>query len=166
VGTTALAYGAVVNLAFGVVGYHDGLRVAHPDTYARLERAFSWVPTLAVKIRGEPALLEVRSFGSNVELQIVSPSAGVVDLRGEFLPNPALPAGSIVSLVVSGSEVRRVPLVQEDTTVPIELSGAGLHDVSIRFELIRLGHVRPPPPGSPGAGLGLVDARVTGWEPR
>jgi hypothetical protein len=166
VGATALAYGAVVNLAFGVVGYHDGLRVAHPDTYARLERAFSWVPTLAVKIRGEPALLEVRSFGSNVELQIVSPSAGVVDLRGEFLPNPALPAGSIVSLVVSGSEVRRVPLVQEDTTVPIELSGAGLHDVSIRFELIRLGHVRPPPPGSPGAGLGLVDARVTGWEPR
>ena len=166
VGATAVVYGAVVNLAFGVVGYHDGLRTAHPDTYARLERAFSWVPTLAVTIRGEPSLLEVRSFGSNVELQIVSPSAGVVDLRGEFLPNPVLPAGSIVSLVVSGSGVRRYPLDQEDTTVQIELGGAGLHDVSIRFELIRLGHVRPPPPGSPGAGLGLVDARVTGWEPR
>jgi hypothetical protein len=119
-----------------------------------------------VKIRDEPALLEVRNFGSNVELQIVSPSAGVVDLRGEFIPNPALPARSIVSLVVSGSDVRRFPLVERDTTVKVGLNGAGLHDVSIRFELIRLGAVAPPPPGSPGAGLGLVGARVTGWEPR
>ena len=166
VGVAALAYGAVVNLAFGVVGYHDGLRTAHPETYARLEHAFSWVPTLAVKARGEPAFLEVRSFGSNVELQIVSPSAGVVAVRGEFLPNPALPAGSIVALVASGSDVRRFPLVERDTTVKIGLDGSGLHDASIRFELTRFGHVSPPPPGSPGAGLGLVDARVTGWEPR
>ena len=166
VGAAALAYGAVVNLAFGLVGYHDGLRTAHPETYARLERAFSWIPTLAVKARGEPALLEVRSFGSNVELQIVSPSAGVVALRGEFLPNPALPAGSIVALVTSGSDVRRFPLVERDTTVRIGLGGSGLNDVSIRFELTRFGHVSPPPAGSPGAGLGLVDARVAGWEPR
>ena len=166
VGTAALAYGAVVNLALGISGYHDHLRAGHPDTYASLERAFAWVPTLVVKARGEPALIEVRSAGSNVNLQIVTPSSGVADLRGEFLPNPALPPGSAVSLVVKGSEVRRFPLVRQDTTIHVPLSGAGLHDVSIRFVLVRLGDVAPPPPGSPGAGLGLEEARLTGWHPR
>ena len=51
-------------------------------------------------------------------------------------------------------------------TVPIGLDGAGLNHVTIRFELVRFGVVAPPPPGSPGAGLGLVGARLTGWHPR
>ena len=155
-----------MNLALGVSGYHEHLRAGHPDTYASLERAFSWLPTLVVKARGEPALVEVDSAGSNVDLQIVTPSAGVADLRGEFIPNPVLPPGSAVSLVITGSDVRRFPLVQQDTTVRVALSGAGLHDVSIRFVLIRLGDVAPPPPGSPGAGIGLEGAHLTGWHPR
>jgi hypothetical protein len=168
VGTAALLYSAIVNLALGVTGYNDSLRTTHPAIYERLERAFSWVPTAAATLRGEPLLFGVTSAGSNVEARIVSPSKGVVRIRGDFLPNPALPPRSIVAIVVTGTDgsVRRFPLARTDMTVSAGLGGSGFQDVAIRFELVRLGRKAPPPQGAPGAGIGLVNARIEGWSAR
>jgi MFS family permease len=168
VGAAALLYGSIVNLALGVTGYNDTLRTTHPAIYERLERAFSWVPTLAAKIQGEPVLLDVTSAGSNVEAGMVSPSKGLVRIRGDFLPNPVLPPRSIVAIVVTGSDgaVRRFPLARTDMTVSAGLGGSGFQDVAIRFELVRFGNEAPPPEGAPGAGIGLVNARIVGWSAR
>ncbi len=46
-------------LAFSMTGYCDSLRAHNPATYARIEGAFDWVPTLAARLRGEPVVLEV-----------------------------------------------------------------------------------------------------------
>jgi hypothetical protein len=168
IGVAALAYGAIVNVALGLVGYGNGLRFAHPGIYTRLERAFAWIPTLAAKARGEPILLESISNGSNAEVQFAAPSSGVVELMGDVIPNPVLPRGSVVGITVRSPDrvIRRFPLVRRETVLKAGLSGSGLQNVRIRFEVVRLGRIAPPPPGSPGAVQGFLNVRMVGWSPR
>ena len=80
-------------------------------------------------------------------LELTVRDGAVVRIRGDFLPNPALPPRSIVAIVVTGSDgsVRRFPLARTDMTVSAELGSSGFQDVAIRFELVRFG-TEPPPP--------------------
>jgi len=169
VGTAAIAFCVVANLAFGVNGYLDGLRVARPEIYERLEGAFAWVPTTAARLQGHAVMLEARPQGvatTETTLQLAAPGDGIVDLRARFVANPALPPGSVVALQVLGPDgvVRRVPLTAQDTTIRAGLDGSGLQEVRVRWVLVRAGR-GPPPPTAPPAGLYVLDARVVGWTP-
>jgi hypothetical protein len=169
VGVAAIAFCAVANLAFSVNGYLDGLRVAQPGTYERLEGAFAWIPTIGAKLEGRAVMLEARPQGVATDestLQLAAPGDGVVEVRATFVANPALPPGSVVALQVRGSDgaERRVPLSAQDTTVRAGLDGSGLKDVRVRWVLVRAGR-RAPTAADPPAGLYVLDARVVGWTP-
>ncbi len=169
VGTAAVAYSAAANLAFGVVGYYDGLRLARPATYERLEDAFGWVPTLAARLQGEPVVLEVLPQGvptATTAVQVAAPGAGVAALRATFVANPALPPRSFVALRVTGPDgaVRRYRLSRPVMTVSAGFGGSGLADVRIDWMLVR------PGPGGAGAapvppGFGVVEPHVVRWTP-
>lgn len=168
-GAAAVAFCALANLAFGVVGYYDGLRTTHPETYERLEATFAWVPTIGATLQGRPVVLEVGPQGvpvATTTLQLAAPGDGVVDLRATFVPNPALPPGSAVALAVTGSDgvSRRVRLTSPEATIRAGLDGPGLHDVRVDWVLARRGGAQAPAP--PPAGLSVLEARVTGWTPR
>ncbi len=128
------------------------------------------MPTLAAKLQGEPVVLEVRPEGvptTTSSVQLAAPGAGVVDLRATFVANPALPAGSVVALDVTGSDgaERRFPLTRQDTTVRAGLDGSGLADVRIEWVLVRAGRGGGATPPAP-AGLDVTDAQVVRWTPR
>jgi hypothetical protein len=166
----AAAIALIAGLALSVTGYWDGLRVANPTTYQRLEAAFDWVPTAAAKVRGEPLLLEVRAPRqtptSETVVRVATPSAGIVTIRADFVANPALPRGSIVALHVRGSDdvTRRVPLVVPDTAIRAGVDGAGVSDITIAWDVTRYAGVIPAT-GRPPGGFALLDARISDWSP-
>jgi hypothetical protein len=168
-GGLAAAVALITGLALSITGYWDGLRVENPGTYERIEAAFDWVPTAAAKLRGEPVLLEVRqpqAPTSETIVRVATPGAGTVTIRADFMANPALPRGSIVALRVRGSDgvTRRVPLVVLDTSVPAGVDGAGVHDISIAWDVTRYAGAVPPT-GRPPGGHALVDPRIGDWTP-
>ncbi len=58
-GAAAIAWTAVAGVATSITGQWDSLRLAHPQTYASLERALSPLPTAAVTLAGRPLITEV-----------------------------------------------------------------------------------------------------------
>jgi hypothetical protein len=174
VGAAAIAFSTMANLAFSVVGYGDGLRVAQPATYARLERAFAWVPTIATKLAGRPSVLEIRDLLSvqpegvstvETQIQLAAPSEGVVTLRTTVLPNPGLPTGSALFATVRGprSRTRVAMAVSKETSLRIPLD-QGLNRVDLVWEGVRLPGRRPQG-GPPGTAFGLKAGQVDEWSP-
>lgn len=172
-----VAYASVVvavlyGLAFSITGYHDGLRTADPEGYARLESAFDWVPALASRVRGEPVVLKVDPPGPSTQsrIRVAAPGRGVVALRASVQANPALPSGCVVGLQVEGSDgvARRVPRrvlrAPGERTLRAGMSGSGVTDIVVRWVLERC-------PGQPSitgpqlAGFAILGTRVVGWRP-
>jgi len=171
VGTAAIAYCGVANLAFSVVGYYDGLRAANPGTYASLEGAFAWVPTLAAKLRGEPVVLETRpppgTPAAESVVQLAAPGAGTAVVAATPVA-ATLPPGSLVPADVRGPDgpVTRIRMtIGTRTQMTVRLGGAGLADIRIGWGVARVaGTAAPVDAGT--AGAGLADIRVVEWSPR
>jgi hypothetical protein len=168
VGTAAILFCVTTNLAFSVVGYSDGLRVSQLATYARIERAFAWIPTLAATIRGEPVLLETgprEAILRTATVQIAAPGSGVVALRARFLTNPDIPRGSRIVIQVRslGGTSDPIELAGGETTVRAEVSH-GLNNLLVVWTVI--GYAGPvPATGVPPPGLGIREAQVVAWDP-
>jgi hypothetical protein len=168
VGTAAILFCVTTNLAFSMVGYSDGLRNTQLATYARIERAFSWIPTLAATLRGEPVLLETGPREATLRtatVQIAAPGSGVVALRARFVTNPAIPRGSRIVIQVqdAGGTPGPIALAGGETTVRAQVSH-GLNNVLVTWTVI--GYAGPiPEDGVPLPGLGIRDARVVAWDP-
>ena len=171
VGLAAIAFGSVAGLAFSVVGYYDGLRVAHPRTYERLETFFSFIPTTAARVQGKPILLEVSPPAGTAtpesRLQLATPGDGVAVIRATVVASASLPPGSTVAADVAGTRglPRRIhAVVGQAVSLHADLDGAGLADVTVRWREARpaqaLGKIDPA-----SAGLGLADAQIERWTP-
>ena len=156
----------VFGLAFSMTGYGDTFRLYNPESYARIEGAFDWVPTLAARLRGEPVVLEVGppAPAPVTAVRLAAPGAGVVELRLTYRVNPALPPGTRIALAVEGSDgvIRRYPrVVPEPMIVRAGLRSSGVQHVSIRAVLPRFAGPAPAPP--PGF---AADVGVAGWAGR
>jgi hypothetical protein len=165
VGTAAIAFSAFANLAFGVTGYYDYLRGYHPDVYRRLERIFSFVPTIASELQGKPVITELSPLGvpsSESLMQLAAPSPGVVTVHGVFLPNPVLPPGTPVRIDARGPDGRgdHGPAGEAGTTLRLPLS-TGLNDIRVTWRAVGV----PPDLRSAPAGLTMTGVRVVDWDP-
>lgn len=169
VGVAAIAFSVVANVAFGVVGYGDGLRTAQPATYDRIEGAFGWIPTLAVRIAGEPKVLEVRPpLGISVdaqEVQLAAPGGGVAVLRTPLLPNPGLPPGAAMLADLTLPDGSTAPIAVPADEVPrLEVPvDRGLNTLTIDWRGVRAPGV--PAEDVPPAAFGFTDVRVEAWRP-
>jgi putative flippase GtrA len=165
-GTCAIVFCAIANLGFSITGYYDGLRTAHPGTYAALDRFFGFVPTLAARIRGTPIVLESRPVGVPTELsdlKIAAPDRGLVRLQVNAVADPAIPPGSRLALEVRGVDgtVRRT-ILSSGTPVLTAALDRGLNHVTVRWRVLRYAGT-PPPTGIPPAGYGLLNPRVVSF---
>jgi hypothetical protein len=170
VAVVAVAAAAFFGLAFSVTGYGDGLLAAHPGIYHRLESAFGWVPEIGARLRGEPVVLQSRpAFTPTAEtvVTLAAPGAGTVALRAFFDWNPVLQAGSRVRVRVQGSGgvSRTYPLVRREMTIRAGLSGGGLREVRVRWQLVRA-VVAPGEPPPELAGYAISGIRVAAWNAR
>lgn len=112
VGIMAVLAGCVSGLAFSITGYYDGLRSAHPSTYAALERLTGFIPTVVTMLTGHAEIARVTSpnpvssvvgyttinAGANLAfslspspttLEIVAPNSGFEILHANLQLNPA-----------------------------------------------------------------------------
>jgi hypothetical protein len=175
IATTGVAAGVVCltlveSLAFSVTGCCDTMRNANPSTYDRIRSAFDWVPDLAARIRGRPLITEVGPFrpSSVTAVQLASPSAGVVEVRGDFITNAKLPRGSIVSLRVVGPDgvTRRYPLDRRIKVIRAGLDGGGVQAILVWWDILRYGRRGVVPPSGPvEAGYAIDGTRVVRWTP-
>ncbi len=60
-GAGLILYSATLGIALSFTGEWDGLRAGRPETYARIERLASFLPTAATAIAGRPVITEVTS---------------------------------------------------------------------------------------------------------
>lgn len=60
-GAALILYSATLGIAISFTGEWDGLRFGQPETYARIERAVSFLPAAATAIVGRPVITEVAS---------------------------------------------------------------------------------------------------------
>jgi hypothetical protein len=58
-GIVFVLYGALVGMSFSIIGNRGQLARESPETFARLERFFSPLPTLAAAVRGHPMVAAV-----------------------------------------------------------------------------------------------------------
>lgn len=78
------AYSCVVGAALGMTGYFDAFRLAHPETYASIEDAVSFVPTLSARASGEPVVQHVSPISAgDFLLQFVVGGRGSVMITME-----------------------------------------------------------------------------------
>ena len=172
VGTAAILVCVAVNLAFSMVGYGDGLRLSQPATYARIEGAFGFIPTLASKIQGKPVVLETRprpgTPTADSIVQLAAPGAGTAVIRATPVAGPSLPPGSLVPADVrqpDGHVTRIRMTIGSPVRMTIRLDGAGLADVGIHWARARSAATGAPT-DSVAAAVGLADQRVVEWSPR
>jgi hypothetical protein len=171
VATAAVVASVLFGLAFSMTGYYDGLRVAHPRTYERIQAAFGFIPTLASKLQGKPAVLETRpqpgTPTAESVVQLAAPGAGSAVIRATPVA-ATLPPGSLVPADVrepDGPVTRIRMTIGTPTQMIVRFGGAGLADIRIGWGVARIAGTAALTDSAP-AGVGLADIRVVEWSPR
>ncbi|WP_445148496.1 hypothetical protein [Baekduia sp. Peel2402] len=100
-GLVLAAWSVLVGVAISFTGYYDGLRTFKPNTFEKLEKAFSPLPTLATVVTGRPM---IATLGGPEGYTNGGTKVTKIDLDGATYPLQATGALTGTVTVVSPSE--------------------------------------------------------------
>jgi hypothetical protein len=163
IGAIAIAYGCIVGVAISLYGYSDQLRTTDPGTYWALDRATSFIPTLAAKIVGHPVIVRVVSpalgFGNSgtydigttrfvlypeilIEVDVIAPSAGKSILKGNLYRTRSDGTARVTMTIRLRSQEHSLSVGEQELRIPVSLE-PGLNRIKMLAQAPGIGPFSP-----------------------